>query len=120
MGIWVHGKKGGERLIYEVWFRMKRASEIHAEMQVIDDSRRDSMLLLRENPENKLWKIARTYPSIVRQMLMKRSAPQPAIMKTPTGGTILNVSRKKKLGRLALDKHTEDGDDNDQDRGYGV
>ena len=78
------------------------------------------MLLLRENPENKLWKIARTYPSIVRQMLMKRSAPQPAIMKTPTGGTILNVSRKKKLGRLALDKHTEDGNDNDQDRGYGV
>lgn len=28
------------------------------------------------------------YPSSVRQMLIKRSAPQPAIKKTPTGGTI--------------------------------
>lgn len=31
----------------------------------------------------------RTYPRTVRQMLTKRSAPQPAIMKTPTGGTVL-------------------------------
>ncbi len=28
-----------------------------------------------------------TDPNSVRMMLMKRSAPQPAIMKTPTGGT---------------------------------
>lgn len=27
------------------------------------------------------------YPRIVRQMLMRRSAPQPAIMNTPSGGT---------------------------------
>jgi hypothetical protein len=30
----------------------------------------------------------RTNPRNVRRMLMRRSAPQPAIMKTPTGGTI--------------------------------
>lgn len=29
----------------------------------------------------------RTDPHSVRMMLMKRSVPQPAIMKTPTGGT---------------------------------
>lgn len=28
-----------------------------------------------------------TYPRHVRQMLMRRSAPQPAMRKTPTGGT---------------------------------
>ena len=27
------------------------------------------------------------YPRMVRQMLISRSAPQPAIMNTPTGGT---------------------------------
>ena len=27
------------------------------------------------------------YPRTVRQIFMSRSAPQPAIMKTPTGGT---------------------------------
>lgn len=27
------------------------------------------------------------YPRIVSKILMRRSAPQPAIMKTPTGGT---------------------------------
>ena len=28
-----------------------------------------------------------TYPRSVRQMFMRRSAPQPAMRKTPTGGT---------------------------------
>ena len=28
-----------------------------------------------------------TYPRMVRQMLMRRSAPQPAMRKTPRGGT---------------------------------
>ena len=30
----------------------------------------------------------RTYPRIVRQMLISRSAPQPAMKKTPKGGTV--------------------------------
>ena len=51
---------------------------------------------------------------------MKRSAPQPAIRKTPTGGTMPDVSSKKKLEGNGSGKHTEDGDDNDQNRGYGV
>lgn len=38
------------------------------------------------------------YPSSVRQILMKRSAPQPAIMKTPTGGTTLKVSKFRVTG----------------------
>ena len=29
----------------------------------------------------------RTYPRIVKRMLISRSAPQPATRKTPTGGT---------------------------------
>lgn len=33
------------------------------------------------------------YPSKVRQMLMKRSAPHPAMRKTPTGGTRGEVSK---------------------------
>ena len=34
------------------------------------------------------WRMKRTDPSSVRMMLMKRSVPQPAIMKTPAGGTV--------------------------------
>lgn len=34
-----------------------------------------------------------TYPSSVRQMLIRTSAPQPATMTTPTGGTGMTVSK---------------------------
>lgn len=34
----------------------------------------------------------KTHPNNVRQILTKRSAPQPAIMKTPMGGTVVTVS----------------------------
>lgn len=34
----------------------------------------------------KVWE--RSYPRIVKAILIKRSAPQPATMKTPMGGTI--------------------------------
>lgn len=33
-----------------------------------------------------------TYPRMVRRTLIKKSAPQPATMYTPIGGTIFNVS----------------------------
>jgi hypothetical protein len=35
----------------------------------------------------------KTNPSMVRHMLISRSAPHPAIAKTPTGGTILHQLR---------------------------
>ena len=34
------------------------------------------------------------YPRMVRQMLMRRSAPQPAMRKTPRGGTVVGGERK--------------------------
>lgn len=41
------------------------------------------------------------YPSNVRQMLIKRSAPQPAIKITPAGGTVSKYKkwRVRKRGR---------------------
>ena len=41
------------------------------------------------------------YPSSVRQMLTNRSAPQPLIMKTPTGGTgmlVLSTCLRRSFG----------------------
>jgi hypothetical protein len=40
----------------------------------------------------------KTYPSRVRQILIKRSAPQPATTHTPTGGTISIISFRSKNG----------------------
>lgn len=59
------------------------------------------------------------YPRIVRQMLMRRSAPQSAIMKTPSGGTGDEgyVSNVHLLAWMVRDgrggERTEYGDDDD-------
>lgn len=63
-----------------------------------------------------------THPSTVRQMLMRRSAPQPAIMKTPTGGTTdsLGNGSRKRDGIWKRGMHTDDGDENDEEGRNGV
>jgi hypothetical protein len=64
-----------------------------------------------------------TYPRIVRQILTSRSTPQPAIMKTPRGGTerllaLYRVPRSE--SNLVGEALTEDGDDDEEDGGDGV
>lgn len=49
------------------------------------------------------------YPSSVRQMLMRRSAPQPAIMKTPIGGTteggrVSKIFGMSRLGEMEIQR----------------
>ena len=64
----------------------------------------------------------KAYPRTVRQMLMRRSAPQPAMRKTPTGGTAgigeesaLSIGRLG-VGRVEIERRlTEDGDYDDED-----
>lgn len=65
----------------------------------------------------------KAYPRSVRQMLTKRSAPQPAIIHTPTGGTVGRIryyAQSPISRRLALVGLTEDGYDDDQKRANGV
>ena len=63
-----------------------------------------------------------TYPSRVKQMLTKRSAPHPATMKTPTGGTVsrqqteLMVVCRVNTRPLLL---TEDCDEDHEEGGDG-
>ena len=60
-----------------------------------------------------------TYPKIVRQMLIKRSAPQPATIKVPTGGTTGQPGLAKGKKRLLLLLREKEGvrmDENIQSR----
>lgn len=50
-----------------------------------------------------------TYPSNVKQMLMRRSAPHPETIQTPTGGTVYVVSTQLKFQGMKI--RTENGDE---------
>lgn len=61
-----------------------------------------------------------TYPSSVRQIFMRKSAPQPAIRKTPTGGTkggrlVRSGCDGGGVGCLVKMGHTENGDYDQKD-----
>ena len=63
------------------------------------------------------------YPRQVRQMLMRRSAPQPAMRKTPTGGTTegnrISIQRYQTRSSGTIEGEetpalTKDGDNDDK------
>ncbi len=81
-----------------------------------------STTVFRDGLREEGWEKA--YPRQVRQMLMRRSAPQPAMRKTPRGGTgeedgvsvwwMLRTQRRESHGRQG-EGLTEDGDNDDED-----
>lgn len=81
---------------------------------VFHEQRRDFFALARGEESD--------YPSSVRQMLMRRSAPQPAIMKTPIGGTTEGGKGQQDFWdeQVGRNGNTENGNDDDEESGDGI
>ena len=70
------------------------------------------------------WELEReTYPRQVRIILISRSAPQPAMRNTPTGGTGWRTCQRRVFSATdewGTGKHTQDRDNDEENGGDGV